>query len=125
MIFDTDVLIWLERGNEKALKAIEDQEERQISLQSYMELLQGAKSKEHHQIIRDYLSEFGFIILPITQSIGHRAAVYIEEYALSSGLRAADALIAATAQENNLALMTSNAKHFRIIKDLDLKIFKP
>lgn len=125
MIFDTDVLIWLERGNEKALKAVETQAERHLSVQSYMELLQGARSKEHHQLIRDFLSEFGFIILPLTQAIGHRAAVYIEEYALSSGLRAADALIAATAHENNLTLMTSNSKHFRSIKDLDLKIFKP
>ena len=124
MIFDTDVLIWAERGNKKALNILEQQEDRHISLLTYMELLQGARSKDHHQIIRDYLKEFDFNILPITQAIGHRASIYIEEYSLSTGLRAADALIAATAQENNMMLITSNAKHFKAIKDINLKIFK-
>jgi len=49
----------------------------------------------------------------------------IEEYALPNGLRAGDAIIAATATENNLTLLTSNAKHFKAIKDLRLKIFRP
>lgn len=115
----------MERGNEKALELVEKEEERYISLQSYMELLQGAQSKAQQLIIRNYLQEFNFTVLPLTQAIGHRAAVYIEEYSLSSGLRAADAIIAATAQENSLSLLTSNTKHFRIIKDLDLKTFRP
>lgn len=38
---------------------------------------------------------------------------------------AGDAIVAATATENNLILVTSNAKHFRPIKDLKLKAFKP
>jgi hypothetical protein len=49
----------------------------------------------------------------------------IEEYALSNGLRAGDAIIAATATENSLTLLSSNAKHFKAIKELRLKIFKP
>jgi hypothetical protein len=40
-------------------------------------------------------------------------------------MRAGDAIIAATAAEKNLTLVTSNAKHFKSVKDLDLKIFKP
>jgi predicted nucleic acid-binding protein len=48
-----------------------------------------------------------------------------EEYALSNGLRAGDAIVAATATENNLILATSNAKHFRSIKDLRVKVFAP
>jgi predicted nucleic acid-binding protein len=51
--------------------------------------------------------------------------VYIEEYALASGLRAADALIAATATENNLTLTSGNGKHFKPIHGLRLKIFIP
>jgi predicted nucleic acid-binding protein len=51
--------------------------------------------------------------------------VYIKEYALPNGLRAGDAIIAATATESNLMLLTSNAKHFKSIKDLKLKIFRP
>jgi predicted nucleic acid-binding protein len=46
-------------------------------------------------------------------------------YTLSHGLRAGDAIIAATAAENNLTLVSSNTKHFKPIKELKLKIFKP
>ena len=51
--------------------------------------------------------------------------MYIEEYSLSHGLRARDALIAATATENNMTLCSSNAKHFKPIKDLKLKLLHP
>jgi hypothetical protein len=67
----------------------------------------------------------GFATLPLTENIGYRALIYIEEYGLSSGMRAGDAIIAATAVENNLTLATSNEKHFRVIKDLQLKALKP
>jgi predicted nucleic acid-binding protein len=63
--------------------------------------------------------------LPITENIGHRASIYIEEYTLSSGIRSGDAIIAATAVENNLILASSNSKHFKVVKELQLKIFKP
>lgn len=125
MIFDTDVLIWAQRGNEKAAQSIDQAEERAISIQTYMELFQGARSKFEHRIIHDLLKDCDFIILPFTENIGHRAAVYVEEFTLKSGLRAGDAIIAATAIENNLTLTSANAKHFKVIADLQLKVFKP
>lgn len=125
MIFDTDVLIWAQRGNEKAAKLIDRTEERMISIQTYMELFQGARSKTEHKVIHDLLREFDFKVLPFTENIGHRAAVYVEEYTLKCNLRAGDAIIAATAKENNLVLASANAKHFKAIADLQLKIFKP
>jgi predicted nucleic acid-binding protein len=51
--------------------------------------------------------------------------IYVEEYTLSSGVRSGDAIIAATAVENNMILSSSNKKHFKIIKELQLKVFKP
>jgi predicted nucleic acid-binding protein len=125
MIFDTDIFIWVQRGNEKAAKLIENEEERCLSLQTYMELLQGSGNKSQHKYIKDFLSTFGFAVLPPTENIGHRASIYVEEYTLSSGLRAADALIAATAVEHNMMLATSNSKHFKAIKDLQLRVFRP
>jgi predicted nucleic acid-binding protein len=125
VIFDTDIFIWAQRGNVKAAKYLEDTSRRMLSIQTYMELLQGAQNKEQHAYIKDFLAEFNFEILSLTENIGHRAAIYIEEYSLSSGLRAGDAIIAATATEHNLELMTSNVKHFRAIRDLKLKTFKP
>ena len=125
MIFDTDIFIWVQRGNAKAARLMEKSKEKYLSIQTYMELLQCAKNKTQHEYVKDFISSFGFFVLPLTENIGHRASIYIEEYTLSSGLNTGDALIAATAVENNLTLVSSNARHFKAIKDLRLKIFNP
>lgn len=125
MLFDTDVLIWVERGNLKASLVVENADERKISLQTYLELLQGAINTRQQNVIKAFLAEFNFEVLPLTENIGHRAAIYIEEYSLSMGLRAGDALIAATAIEHNLLLTSANKKHFKPIKNLSFKVFIP
>jgi predicted nucleic acid-binding protein len=125
MLLDTDIFIWVQRGNAKAARLIDQAEQRFLSVFSYMELLQSAKDGEQHHRTHDFLSTLGFVVLPLTQNIGHRALIYVEEYALSHGLRAGDAIIAATAAENKMTLVSSNAKHFRPIKELKLKVFKP
>ncbi len=125
MLFDTDVLIWAQRKNDKAIGLICDAEARYISVPTYMELLQGARNHAEMRTIKSFLSDFDFLTLPLTENIGHRALIYIEEYALSSGLRSADALIAATAVENTLVLVTSNQKHFKPVRDLNLYPFRP
>jgi hypothetical protein len=125
MLFDTDVFIWVQRGNAKAAALIDADDERLLSVKTYMELLQGAHDKSQQRLVKRFLSDMGFATLPLTENIGYRALIYIEEYGLSSGMRAGDAIIAATAVENNLTLATSNEKHFRVIKDLQLKALKP
>ncbi len=125
VIFDTDIFIWIQRGNRKAASLVEREEDRFVSVQTYLELLQGAENKQQHEYTKQFLKDFGFRTLPLSGNIGHRATVYIEEYSLSHGLRAGDALIAATAAESNMVLCSSNAKHFKPIKDLKLKVFHP
>jgi predicted nucleic acid-binding protein len=125
MLFDTDVLIWVQRGNQQAAALVEREEERCISVLTYMELLQGAKEKRQHEYILDFFREFSIRILPLSENIGHRAAIYIEEYSLSHGLWAGDAIIAATATENGLTLCTTNIRHYKPIKELKLRVFKP
>jgi len=125
MLFDTDILIRVQRGNSKAAQFIDGADERLVSILTYMELLQAAKDKRQHAVIKQYVRDLSFSILPLTEGVGHRALVYVEEYGLSSGMRAGDAIVAATATENGLTLATGNARHFRPIKDLSLKIFRP
>lgn len=125
MIYDTDILIWVQRGNDRAARLIEKDGDKYLSIQSFMELLQGAKNKTQHQYTKDFITDFRFSILPLTENIGHRALIYVEEYSISAGMRAADAIVAATAIENNLTLVSSNAKHFKVVKELQLKAFKP
>ena len=125
VLFDTDVLIYAQRGSRRAALAIDNAARRLVSVQSLMELVQGARDKDDLRIIKRFLAELGFTVLPLTENIGHRSLVYVEEYGLSAGLRAGDAIIAATAVENALPLMSANAKHFRPINELDLVVFRP
>lgn len=124
MLFDTDILIWVQRGNARAAALIDGQIDRFLSIQSYMELLQCATDKKQHRLVKQFIVDLGFTILPLTENIGHRALVYVEEYTLAFGMRAGDAIIAATAVENNLKLASGNAKHFKCIKELELQLFK-
>ena len=125
MLFDTDILIRVFRGSNKAAKLVEETSERQISVITFMELLQGSRDRREAKAIKDFLVDFSFQMLPLTENIGHRAAIYMEEYGLKSGLCVGDALLAATAIENHITLFTGNHKHFKSINDLDLKPFRP
>jgi len=125
MIYDTDILIWVQRGNEKAARLIDKDTDRHLSIYSCMELLQGAKDKTQQKYVRDFLHDFSFSVLPLTENTGHRALIYVAEFALSAHMRAGDAIIAATAVENNLTLVSSNTKHFGVVKELQLKGFVP
>ncbi len=124
MLFDTDVLIHFQRGKVEAAKAIDKVDDRNISIQTYMELLQCANNKEQHKLIKSFLNDYNFSILPLTENIGHRAAIYIESYALSHGVRAGDAIIAATAAEHNITLLSGNVKHFKPFSEISFKAFK-
>ena len=125
MIFDTDVLIWASRENSNASKIINKTEKLHVSIYTYMELLQKATDKRQLYGIKELLNKLSFVTLPLTENIGHRALIYLEEYTLSNGLDAGDAIIAATAMEYNLPLCSGNKKHFKIFKDLDFKPFNP
>jgi len=125
MLFDTDVLIWLLRANPKAINLVNGTAERRVSVVNYLELLKGARNRQELLAIKRFFPANDFEILPLTENIGHRAMVYIEEHGLKSGLGVADALIAATAVENNLSLCTSNYKDYKNIIELELAVFKP
>jgi predicted nucleic acid-binding protein len=125
MLFDTDVIIWALRGNLKASGRIDGAALLYLSAVSYMELLKGARDKREQKAIQAFLRDIGFEQLPVTSAICHRGVIYVEEFALSSGLELADALIAATACEHGIALCTANDKHYRVVADLNLQIFRP
>ena len=125
MIFDTDVLIWVLRGNQSAADLLDGQAERALSIVSVMELHQGARSRQESRSIRHFLQNNNFRVIAITDSISHLAATFVEDHARKDGLGVADALIAATARENGIILATGNVRHLRSIAGLELKTFRP
>ena len=76
-------------------------------------------------MIKALLADTGFRMLPLSENIGHHAAIYIEDFGLKSRMSVADVLVAATAAENNLPLCTGNVRHYRVIPQLQLKPFQP
>lgn len=126
MLLDTDVLIWFMRGHEGAATQLKQVPlPWQISAVTYIELIQGCRDKQELIRLKKGLASYGTGILPITNQISERATQLIEELALSSGMQLADALIAATAIEHGLTLLSGNEKHFRAVSELLLQRFNP
>lgn len=124
MIFDTDVIIWALRGNEKAATVIEQAEDRYIAVQTQIELIKGTKTKKELSLLKDVLQAFHFHVLPITEPLGYRALLYMENFHLGYGIDVGDAFIAATAMEYHKPLCTANVKHYKMIPHLKLLSFK-
>ncbi|PID41840.1 MAG: VapC toxin family PIN domain ribonuclease [Gammaproteobacteria bacterium] len=125
MIIDTDVLIWYLRGNEKARQAIRQANNFQISVITYMELVQGMRSKKELDQLRKALKIWNTKILHISEEISTKAMFYVEEYFLSHSLQLADALIGATAISYSSPILTGNDKHYKTLKKLEIIPFRP
>ena len=125
MIIDTDVLIWYMRGNDKALQLIENSENFFISVVTYMELVQGMRNKDELNSLRQALHSWNAKILYISEEISAKAMFAVEQYFLSHSIHLADALIGATAIDYGLPLLTGNDKHYRVIKGVKIKRFRP
>ena len=129
VLIDSDVLIWLTRGNTNALTTIQNTPEWVISAVSYMELAQGCRNKTELKAIQKAFKSSADDaqpdILPITQTISNLACTLVEKYALSHSVHMADALIAATAITHSLPLITANNKQFSAINGLKIQVFKP
>jgi len=125
LMVDTDVLIWYLRGNEKAFKTIENYESFSISVITYMELVQGMRNKKELNNLRQSLHAWNSKILYITEEISAKAMFAVEQHFLSHSMQLADALVGSTAIAHGLALLTGNDKHYRIMKSIQIKIFRP
>ncbi len=120
-LVDSDVLIDISRGKQAArdyLDALRDPWA--ISQVTALELIVGARDKRDLAAIDAFLS--ASVIAPLRESTGNRAYELLKLYAKGDGLRVFDSLVAATAMEEGLILVTKNQKHFRMIAGLQLQI---
>jgi len=125
VLLDTDVIIWYLRGNKKAYELIHSLNVFAISAVTYMELVQGMKDKAELRQLKRTLKQWNVKTIYMNEEISALALFYVEEYFLSHSMQLADALIAATSSNYGLVLNTANDKHYKIINDLEINVFRP
>ena len=125
MLIDSDVLVWLTRGHPGAVARLKLVSTWRISAVTYIELAQGCRDKAELERLKRALRRRPARIVPLSESISERAMRLIDLHALGDGLQLGDALIAATALEYGIPLLTANVKHFGPIDGLTLEQFDP
>lgn len=118
MIFDTNVLIYADRGVESAKELIMNTRQRSISAVTYMEYVPFCRNKQELAIFEKMLKALQFSIHEIDHVISYQARQLVRQFALSHAMEMGDALIAATALAHNELLCTGNIKHFSQINGL-------
>jgi predicted nucleic acid-binding protein len=120
-LVDSDVLIDVSRGKGEAREYLDALTEPwAISQISALELIVGARDKKELADIDAFLSAYP--VAPLRKTTGEKAYELLKLYAKTDGLHVFDALVAATAMDHGLTLVTKNRKHFRAIKGLNLQI---
>ena len=112
-LVDTNILIWIIRGEKRYVQWFEDLKQGTILTIStvtvaeiYKNVLLG-EFDNTEQIISD------FEIYDVTVKIAKQGGLYWQQYSKKlRNLHILDCLIAATAREHNLTLLTLNKRHF-------------
>lgn len=121
ILIDTDLLIDL-ANNDLAAKnylVVESQiSSLVISVITQMELVIGCRNKKELEALNKLMLQFQ--IMQLSESISIKAEQLVRVYYLSHGLLIADALIAATAIEFQIPLLSKNQRDYRFIQELNL-----
>jgi predicted nucleic acid-binding protein len=125
MLVDTDVLIWHLRGYAQATRRLDQLGALTLSAVSYLEVLQGIRNKAELTAVKKMLERRAATLLSVSEAITQRAIVLMESLTLSHGLQMGDALIAATALNHGLPVLTANVKHFSAVEGLTVEPFLP
>lgn len=117
-LLDTTVLIDYFRGYKVAIEYIANLNRPTISIISEAEIYEEVRNTiELGKVVKTFEQ---FFILPITEEISRISIDLLKRHRLAHGLHTLDAFVIATALVHNLAMVTSNTKHFRFVKELKL-----
>jgi predicted nucleic acid-binding protein len=121
LLIDSNILIDVSRGNPGAIRYVDSlREPWALSQVTAMELIVGGRDKRDLAMIDAFLSLY--TVVPLSDNVGKTAYRLLKTYAKSHGLHVFDSLVAATAMEHGLTLVTLNRKHFRMIEGLRLDV---
>ncbi|HXR40392.1 MAG TPA: type II toxin-antitoxin system VapC family toxin [Terracidiphilus sp.] len=114
VLIDSDIVIEVLRGRDQAILAqwsvlAASTSPILVSPITFAEIGAGALAGETPMIARFFAP---LTCVAIDEKIGHLAGEYLRRYSKSHNLKIADALIAASAVQNQAALWTRNRKHY-------------
>ncbi|MBI2190674.1 MAG: type II toxin-antitoxin system VapC family toxin [Planctomycetes bacterium] len=117
ILVDTDVMVDYLRGYEQAVTFVRERVD-EIALSSIVvaELYAGVKSELEQAILDELISLFR--VFPITAEVAKVAGLLKRDFGKSHGVGLADAILAATAQTENVTLVTLNVRHYPMFGDL-------
>ena len=123
LLIDTDVLIEYLRGRREAVEYLEGlTSDLYLSAISVAELFAGVRGDEEEESLKQLLQ--AFIVLPVTENTARLGGLYRRDYRPSHGTGLADALIAATAEENGTDLVTFNRRHFPMVSRISVPYYR-
>ena len=124
ILCDTDVIIEFYRNNPKIVRELRriGQKHLSVCIITYAEMIYGAFNKREQTQIKKDLSSLNIVMIDFPVCVTFMKLM--DKYSLSHKIAIPDALIAATAIENNIELFTLNTKDFKYISDLRLYSFK-
>ncbi len=112
-LIDTDILIWVLRGNKEhveLLRHLKEQKPLSISAITVAEVYKNTFAVELHRTEK-MLNEL--YLWDVNRPIARQAGLYWQQFAKQfKNLHILDCIIAATAREHNLELITLNTRHF-------------
>lgn len=120
-LIDTDVLIWVLRGNKKYTDFLLKLKEEDIPSISTITIAEIYKNIYPSEIVKTENLINEFQIFEVTVVVAKQAGLYWQQYAKKlKNLSLTDCIIAATASVNNSILVSLNSKHFPM-KDISFK----
>jgi predicted nucleic acid-binding protein len=120
-LVDTDVMIDVSRRNAAAATYLDSLDDITVSVVTAHELIVGARNQRDAEGIDSLVNSYP-VHRELSAPITGLAYDLLKRYAKSDGLRTIDALIAATAIEEGLVLVSRNRKHFQMISGLSLVV---
>lgn len=117
LLVDADVLIDMTRGHPQAIHFIKTNLDRiSISVVTIAELYAGARRDKEEGDISILCDAFGKFT--VDEDIARRAGRLRNRYGRSHGTGTIDCIVAATAELQELTLVTLNRKHYPMIKNI-------
>lgn len=117
LLLDTCVLIDCLRDRPAAVAFLQRlQAQPSVSVVTVAELHAGARNSREEQSVEDLLGSLRVLLIDL--AIARLAGRFRRGYQRSHGVQMPDALIAATAENHGVRLVTRNVRHFPMLDDV-------